>query len=332
MAPIRQRGGASPPEALVLVQNDLTWHSRHADFHDQTGKQYHFISRYLTKVVPGTPFVYYRGLRRADGSLRPSAEYFGCGVIGQVWEDDAPADGEPQRYYCSILDYLPFREPVLARQDGHWLEPLPHRLSFQASVRAISAELYQTIVLRGGLRPAPASVGTALLPEFPDLDEVSPVTANNLWRAGADGGVSKRFSASSQRSPVAAAVGDRAEQLVVRYLERTLPHAQARTVEWVARQRLGWDVEYTASPEGKVAVEVKGTTASGFESVELTAREWEAAERLRDRFWLYLVADTLGRTPAIQAIRDPYALVADGGWQITPVTWRLQPPHPAPTL
>jgi hypothetical protein len=90
-------------------------------------------------------------------------------------------------------------------------------------------------------------------------------------------------------------------------------------------------VEYTDSSGGKVAVEVKGTTTPAFESIELTAREWEAAKRLRDRFWLYLVADSLGRTPAIQAIRDPYALVADAGWQITPMTWRLQPPHPAAT-
>lgn len=324
MASTRRRADRSPPEALVLVQNDVTWHSRHADFHDQTGTQYHFIRRYLGKVVPETPFVYYRGLRRADGSVRPTAEYFGCGVIGQVWEDDAPADAQPQRYYCSILDYLPFPEPVPARQDGRWLEPLPHRLSFQASVRSIPEELYRAIVVLGGLRPVPTPAGTALLPAVPDIAEVSPVIAENLWRLKPRGTPS-RFSASTRRSPLAAAVGDRAEQLVVRYLEATLPSEQARTVEWVARQRLGWDVEYTDSSGGTVAVEVKGSTSSAFESVELTAREWDAAERFRDRFWLYLVAETLGCSPAIQAIQDPYGLVAAAGWHIMPVSWRLQP-------
>ena len=47
----------------------------------------------------------------------------------------------------------------------------------------------------------------------------------------------------------------------------------------------GWDIEYKSGGQ-IIGVEVKATTGSSFSSVELTANEWQAAQRLRQRYRL----------------------------------------------
>ena len=59
----------------------------------------------ITELIqPRDRFVYYRGIRRSGGR-RDQAEYFGCGVIGQIWSDPAVPLDAPQRrwaWYCEI--------------------------------------------------------------------------------------------------------------------------------------------------------------------------------------------------------------------------------------
>ena len=75
-------------------------------------------------IQPRERFVYYRGIRRS-GARRDQAEYFGCGVIGQIWSDPAVPLDAPQRrwaWYCEIENYLPFIRPVPAKIDGIFFE------------------------------------------------------------------------------------------------------------------------------------------------------------------------------------------------------------------
>jgi len=48
-----------------------------------------------------------------------------------------------------------------------------------------------------------------------------------------------------------------------------------------------------------ICIEVKGTSGPSFPNIEITAGEWVAAIALRDRYWLYLVANCLSHQPVL---------------------------------
>src|SRR5262245_26164085 len=103
--------------ALVLVENEVTVGGRYDHWQDVTGERYQFPNQYHPKVTSGRPFVYYRGVRRADGSRGP-AEYFGCGVVGSVYLDPANDPVSPKsarKWICEIDDYRPFPVSVPAK-------------------------------------------------------------------------------------------------------------------------------------------------------------------------------------------------------------------------
>ncbi len=111
--------------ALVLVQNERTAGGHFDHWEDVTGERYHFPNQYRNRVVPGCPFVYYRGVRRVVG--RGEAEDFGTGRVGRVERDARIAESEPKRrwyWFCEIEDYVPFARPVSAKIDGRYLESI----------------------------------------------------------------------------------------------------------------------------------------------------------------------------------------------------------------
>lgn len=110
-----------------------------------------------------------------------------------------------------------------------------------------------------------------------------------------------------------------------RWLRRTLPVDERDSVDWLARrgETPGWDLEFRTSADERVAVEVKGTTAGGFSSVEVTANEWSAAERLRSNYWLYLVAACGSTSPKLFRVADPYGQCQHGTLRVKPAVFRL---------
>src|SRR5262245_31294644 len=112
--------------SLVLVSNEVNADARY-NWKDVTGVQYHYPNGYRNLIKPGERFVYYRGVRRADG-VRRSAEYFGCGVVGECWRDPEVPKDAPRKnwaWYCSVEDYLEFVTPVPAKMNGQFLEKIP---------------------------------------------------------------------------------------------------------------------------------------------------------------------------------------------------------------
>src|SRR5215831_2248167 len=104
---------------LVLVQNSVIVNPGY-DWKDIVGVQYHFPNQYKNLCIPGTPFVYYRDVRREAGQ-RGTPEYFGHARIGEVWRDDSVPETAPKRdwnWYCGIQDYVPFAIPVPAKING----------------------------------------------------------------------------------------------------------------------------------------------------------------------------------------------------------------------
>ncbi len=66
------------------------------------------------------------------------------------------------------------------------------------------------------------------------------------------------------------------------------------------------------------------TRGSAFPSVEVTANEWRAAEKLRDRYRLVLVAKAGSRHPKIEFLDDPWGRSQTGELQILPLSWKIQ--------
>lgn len=310
---------------IILVQNERTAGARFDFFENVTGERYHFLNRYLPRIVSGTEFVYYRGTRRHVGR-RHVPEYFGYGRIGPIWRDPRTAGvtaKRDRRWFCAIEDFTPFPRPVPWRVDGKPLESIASN-QYQVSVRPISEEQLLSIVSLGGLGSVSTSAGTTLLPEMPALDSLLIRDAEDLWDrpVGAAGNIGVP---RLRRSAHAKATGDRAEAVVHHYLRSRLEAQGARSLRWVADagETPGWDIEYVDQTGALIAVEVKGTSGRTFRDVELTAGEWRAAAALGERYWLYLVADCLSGAPAIQAIQDPYGRVAGRSMQIEPLVWRL---------
>jgi hypothetical protein len=53
---------------VVLVSNDANANDRF-NWQDITGVQYHYPNQYKNIIQPGERFIYYRGIRRANGGL-----------------------------------------------------------------------------------------------------------------------------------------------------------------------------------------------------------------------------------------------------------------------
>ena len=111
---------------IVLVSNEANANDKF-NWQDITGVQYHYPNGYRNMIRPGERFIYYRGMRRADGRRVP-AEYFGCGTIGDIRRDASIPDTTPKgrwAWYCTILDYLPFTPPIPAKINGTLSETIP---------------------------------------------------------------------------------------------------------------------------------------------------------------------------------------------------------------
>jgi hypothetical protein len=131
---------------------------------------------------------------------------------------------------------------------------------------------------------------------------------------------------SYRRSRHSVAIGIRAEEVVVRLLQGEAEAMGYQNVRWVATEgeKPGWDIEIIDAQGDLHAIEVKGTSGKVFPSVDLTAAEWQAAEKRREKFWLFLVTECLGKHPKVQRVRDPVSLVQTGILAISPLLWKLE--------
>jgi hypothetical protein len=112
----------------------------------------------------------------------------------------------------------------------------------------------------------------------------------------------------ARRSSTAKQIGDRAELLVKRLLEQTLPQELLPTLRHHAAngETPGYDLSYGPA-DSVVAVEVKGSVQASVASIELTANEWGAAKSLGDRYHLYIVGNVNSTRPVIEVIENAAA-------------------------
>jgi hypothetical protein len=318
---------------LVLVQNERTATEEYEHWKDVTGEQYHFPNQYKNRIVAGTPFVYYRGTRRAGGG-RGTPEYFGCGMIGNVWRDDEFPESKPKRnwaWFCEINDYLPFKVPVSAKIGDEFIEKVPRNF-WGVGVRELPADAHERILVFAGLAEIAQTKATpsVIMPAIDEVEIPSRLEERSLLltqaRSTRGKGGPERSTARYSRN--AKQLGDRAEEIVFRYLSHQVGKIGGKDIRWVAREGAtpGWDIQYIDANDEIVAVEVKGTSAAAFKNIELTEGEWNAARKLGGHFSLFLVTDCLGVSPKIQAVLNPAALANEGKLEVSPARWRLARP------
>lgn len=323
-----------PPRCAFVLDQHQRCIGGFDHWEDVTGERYHFPNQYRNRVVPGRPFVYYRGVRRRGGELG-TPEYFGTGRVGQVWRDNRISVSEPKRnwrWFCEIEDYRAFALPVPAKLDDEYLESISPN-QWGVAVRDLPVGTFERILDLAGVGSTGSSTSTDAPPAMPDLEHVTPQTVGEeehlfVVAAGAAEplSLSRLREAPLRRSRFSRAVGERAERVVLQFLRQKLDEAEADTLRWVAAQgeTPGWDIEYVNSTDTLVAVEVKGTQGPRFLSVDLTKNEWDAARALRDRYWLYLVASCVSMEPRIEPVRDPAGLADRGVLMATPNRWRIE--------
>lgn len=325
----RTEGDAFGP--LVLVENEVTVGGRYDHWQDKTGATYNYPNQYRNRIRTGRPFVYYRGVRRKGGD-RGAAEYFGVGRIGEIWRDASVHESEPPKswkWFCSIDAYVPFTTPVPAKVRGRYFEDISTPLGWRTGVREISQQAFETILSHGNVDPSEFTTKISeVQASLPIITDVRPVVRDALeeilMQAG-KGLAIGRASYLQHRSRHSKISGDRAEEIVYRWLRASLPERQADSVDWPARrgEAPGWDIQYRDAEGQLIAVEVKGTTSPGFTYVELTGNEWMAAEELRENYHLYLVASCLGKSPTIVFVRDPFGEHLHKRFEVKPASWRL---------
>jgi hypothetical protein len=142
---------------LVLAQNEKS--AADIVYADKLGVSYEYPARYRSVIQPGEKFVYYRGKRRADGSIQVP-HYLGTGVIGEVTHHDG-------MYHCSIERYQPFETMVPFKIDGQYLEPEANGrtpkevgLHFRTGVRILDQKSFTRINNAGLPRPEKESEPT----------------------------------------------------------------------------------------------------------------------------------------------------------------------------
>ena len=87
---------------------------------DSTGERYHYPNSYKNKIREGRRFIYYKGSRRLDGT-KMTPEYFGWGVIGEIYPDPESKDLKKKsdhRWICGIAEYSPFKKSVPFKVGG----------------------------------------------------------------------------------------------------------------------------------------------------------------------------------------------------------------------
>ncbi len=125
----------------IIAENDIS------KWDDHTGVKYHFPSRYLNILRPGTKVIYYKGKQTdkkfSSQRLSKDPHYFATAEIGNVTQEK-----NTKNYYAEIVNYNRFRKAVPFRINGDLLEDVPaNRLSnyWRNGVRPATLSVYERI-------------------------------------------------------------------------------------------------------------------------------------------------------------------------------------------
>ena len=135
--------------AVITENDESVWD-------DETGVLYHFPKRYKKYLEPGTNLIYYKGRTRkkrfSAGRLSDFPHYFALAKIGKVYPDKGSKKGD---LFATIVDFSPFKKPVLAKDESEYLEVIPEQKRsnyWRDGVRSIDQNTYKKIIALSELK------------------------------------------------------------------------------------------------------------------------------------------------------------------------------------
>ena len=141
------------------------------------------------------------------------------------------------QWFCGIDSYVAFRAPVAAKINGDFFEVLPAN-GWRTAVRKISEDTLRAILKAADVVVSSEERSSHLPPDLANVSDVElEEVANGLLLARNRGDRPSGSGSAAQpvrRSSFAKAIGDRAEELVVRHLNRRLG-ARVSVVMWQAK-------------------------------------------------------------------------------------------------
>ena len=162
---------------------------------------------------------------------------------------------------------------------------------------------------------------------LPAMGSVKPMKGEGLMHCHPKGSGAATSGAHSggRRSKRSTSIGDRGEEFARDHLRKILSPEEAETIKWRADkgEMPGWDIDYRSGGQ-LFAVAVKSTVGPSFLSIELTANEWRAAQRLGANYRLALVADVASTSPRIGCLDDPFKRVTAGAASVEPVAFKFE--------
>ncbi len=87
----------------------------------------------------------------------------------------------------------------------------------------------------------------------------------------------------------------------------------------------GWDITSFDEMGNKIFIEVKSTKGKIINNLEITENEWNAANKEREKYFIYLVINALNEKIQIsEKINNPKELVENGEIEILPSVYKLE--------
>ncbi|AZV42018.1 restriction endonuclease [Peribacillus asahii] len=309
----------------VITEND------ESKWDDQTGILYHFPARYKNKLKTGTKVIYYKGTmtdkKYLSKRLSKKPHYFGIAQIGDIFPDE---DNKNQ-YFAEIEDYIPFIGPIEFKDNNNnYLEEVTRSNHWRDGVREITENTYIKIVQLASFDIKCSfnkDVEVIINEEsLPNLESVNPELAHNLLEEKAINNkdvnnTRKKDTKGNRYSNNAKKIGDRAEEVVLKYLRKE----NMSNIRWVASEgeKPGYDICCQNHEGIEIYIEVKGTTTSKFSEFIITNNELQTSEKLGERFYIYFVTNCLSKNPKIQFIQNPYKKINSNDWGIVPISYKV---------
>ena len=301
---------------IILVQSEKTAGGAFDHYEDITGKTYQFPNQYKNLIVSGEQFIYYRGLRKRDGTRRKHVEYFGYGVIETVSKNDQLSGQKKKdwKWDCTISEFQEFDQPVIAKKEGiATFENISN--NSWGSVRSIPKESFYKIL----------SEGIKSFEKF-HSDNAPKLIVNNKKEPILEPSTKKKSTETNYFSKRAKFIGDLGEKYVLEELRKRLSKETLDSLRWVAdeNEKPGWDIEYIDESQNLKAIEVKATTQKTFSSIQITKGEWDAAIERRENFELWLITEIESQNPTYKIITDPFGYVSSKEMTLTPTIYKLE--------
>lgn len=284
----------------IITENDVS------QWDDETGTTYHFPNKYLKHLQPGTKLIYYKGKLKdkqfLESRLSKDPHYFGIAEVGSIWEDE----NNKKNHFAEIINYSPFSKAVsFKNKNGKYLEEIPKSRAsnyWRDGVRPSNLETYNRIISNAGL-------GNELEAIKYSFQRTLTLVEKDVLKPYSKGAkkISESKNSISRYSSNAKPIGDKGEEYVLNYLKSNLSFSEIKTLKWHADigETPGYDISYINDQNQLIAIEVKSTSGKVFKNFIMTINEINAAQKLRENYFIYLVADCLGSSPKLNIKTNP---------------------------